>query len=176
MAGRLEDLIGGALHRRVLRRWGKLAELAPTEELDKLRANRTKARALRRNLDRVIHEADHRLALPVIGSNVMRKPMGTDWSWRPNLWKGPIPVPGFASVPGKMQIAEGAPLAFKAATKKQPAVTPEDPRVPQLRAKLGITENPDDTKYDAKVAAALADVKAQSSYFKVVGSYPAAVV
>ena len=29
---------------------------------------------------------------------------------------------------------------------------------------------------DAKVAAALADVKAQSSYFKVVGSYPAAVL
>jgi chorismate mutase/prephenate dehydratase len=29
---------------------------------------------------------------------------------------------------------------------------------------------------DPKVAAALADVKAQSSYFKVVGSYPAAVV
>ena len=54
-----------------------------------------------------------------------------------------------------MQIAEGAPLAFKAATKKQPAVTPEDPRVPQLRAKLGITENPDDTNYDAKVAAAV---------------------
>jgi murein L,D-transpeptidase YcbB/YkuD len=54
-----------------------------------------------------------------------------------------------------MQIAEGAPLAFKAATKKQPAVTPEDPRVPQLRAKLGITENPDDTRYDAKVAAAV---------------------
>ncbi|MDP1582092.1 MAG: L,D-transpeptidase family protein [Bradyrhizobium sp.] len=54
-----------------------------------------------------------------------------------------------------MQIAEGVQLAFKAATKKQPAVTPEDPRVPQLRAKLGITENPDDTKYDAKVAAAV---------------------
>jgi len=54
-----------------------------------------------------------------------------------------------------MQIAEGAPLAFKAASKKQPAVTPEDPRVPQLRAKLGLTENPDDTKYDAKVAAAV---------------------
>ena len=54
-----------------------------------------------------------------------------------------------------MQIAEGPPLAFKAATKKQPAVAPEDPRVPQLRAKLGITENPDDTQYDAKVAAAV---------------------
>jgi murein L,D-transpeptidase YcbB/YkuD len=52
-------------------------------------------------------------------------------------------------------IAEGAPLAFKAATKKQPAVAPEDPRVPQLRAKLGIAENPDDTHYDATVAAAV---------------------
>ena len=52
-------------------------------------------------------------------------------------------------------IAEGPALAFKAATKKQPAVTPEDPRVPQLRARLGISENPDDSKYDAKVAEAV---------------------
>jgi murein L,D-transpeptidase YcbB/YkuD len=54
-----------------------------------------------------------------------------------------------------IQIAEGAPLAFKPAVKKQPAVAPEDPRVPQLRAKLGVTENPDDTKYDSQVAAAV---------------------
>jgi len=54
-----------------------------------------------------------------------------------------------------IQISEGPALAFKAATKKQPAVTPEDPRMPQLRAKLGITENADDTRYDAKVAAAV---------------------
>ena len=40
-------------------------------------------------------------------------------------------------------------------TKKQPAVAPEDPRVPQLRAKLGISENPDDAHYDAKVAEAV---------------------
>ncbi len=33
-------------------------------------------------------------------------------------------------------------------------MTPEDARVPQLRAKLGI-ENPDDNKYDEKVAAAV---------------------
>ena len=52
-------------------------------------------------------------------------------------------------------IPEGPALAFKAATKKQPAVAPEDPRVPQLRAKLHVAENPDDTKYDEKVAAAV---------------------
>jgi murein L,D-transpeptidase YcbB/YkuD len=54
-----------------------------------------------------------------------------------------------------VQIAEGPALAFKAAAKKQPAVAPEDSRVPQLRAKLGITANADDTHYDAKVAEAV---------------------
>ena len=54
-----------------------------------------------------------------------------------------------------IQIAEGPALAYKAATKKQGEVAPEDPRVPQLRAKLGIAEHPDSTHYDAKVAAAV---------------------
>ena len=53
------------------------------------------------------------------------------------------------------QIPQGPALAFKAATKKQGAVTPEDLRVPQLRAKLGIHDNADDAKYDAQVAAAV---------------------
>lgn len=52
-------------------------------------------------------------------------------------------------------IAEGPALVFKPATKKQPAVSPEDSRVPQLRAKLGISENADDAHYDAKVAEAV---------------------
>ena len=54
-----------------------------------------------------------------------------------------------------ISIAEGPALAYKAATKKQPAAIPEDPRVPQLRARLGVHENPDDTRYDEKVAAAV---------------------
>jgi murein L,D-transpeptidase YcbB/YkuD len=54
-----------------------------------------------------------------------------------------------------IQIAEGPALAYKAATKKRSEVAPEDPRVPQLRAKLGIADHPDSTQYDAKVAAAV---------------------
>src|SRR4051812_47954485 len=54
-----------------------------------------------------------------------------------------------------IQIAEGPALAYKAATKKQGEVAPEDPRVPQLRAKLNISDHPDSTHYDAKVAAAV---------------------
>jgi murein L,D-transpeptidase YcbB/YkuD len=55
-----------------------------------------------------------------------------------------------------IQIAEGPALKYSPArNKKQPAVEMEDARVPQLRAKLGITENASDTHYDAKVAEAV---------------------
>ena len=55
-----------------------------------------------------------------------------------------------------IEIASGPALKFTPARgKKQPAVAMEDSRVPQLRAKLGITENADDTHYDAKVAEAV---------------------
>lgn len=104
MSGFMETL----LHRRSLKRWTEAGEAAPQADMDTLRTWRGRARALRRTLDQVIHEADHRLALPVIGSNAMKKPMGTDWSWRPPLWKGPLPQPGMASVPSKALICDGA--------------------------------------------------------------------
>jgi murein L,D-transpeptidase YcbB/YkuD len=54
-----------------------------------------------------------------------------------------------------IQIGDGQPLKYVPARKKQPEVLMDDPRVPQLRAKLGVTENADDTRYDAKVAEAV---------------------
>jgi murein L,D-transpeptidase YcbB/YkuD len=66
-----------------------------------------------------------------------------------------------------VQIADGPALKYTPARgKKQPEIVVEDSRVPRLRAKLGITENADDTHYDAKVAEAVrkfqdgADLKA----------------
>jgi murein L,D-transpeptidase YcbB/YkuD len=63
-------------------------------------------------------------------------------------------------------IADGQVLKYVPRTKKQPEVVMEDARVPQLRAKLGVTENAEDTHYDATVAEAVrkfqdnADLKA----------------
>ena len=55
-----------------------------------------------------------------------------------------------------IRITEGPALKYTPArNKKQPAVEMEDARVPELRAKLGITENADDTRYDARVAEAV---------------------
>jgi murein L,D-transpeptidase YcbB/YkuD len=53
-------------------------------------------------------------------------------------------------------IADGAVLRYTPPRgKKPPEAVMQDPRVPDLRAKLGITENADDDHYDAKVADAV---------------------
>lgn len=110
MARKLETLLDRILHRRALRRWDQLANLAENAGLDQLRQMRNRARQMRRQLDRVIHTAEHRLALPVIGPNPIRRPMGSDWAWRHDLWRGAIPVPGASSVPSRAQICDGATI------------------------------------------------------------------
>jgi murein L,D-transpeptidase YcbB/YkuD len=55
-----------------------------------------------------------------------------------------------------VEITDGPALKYTPAKgKKQAEIVVEDPRVPQLRAKLGIAENPSDTRYDATVAEAV---------------------
>jgi len=55
-----------------------------------------------------------------------------------------------------IRIGDGPVLKYTRGSKKQPAAEAmQDPRVPQLRTKLGVTENPDDNHYDAKVAEAV---------------------
>jgi hypothetical protein len=110
MARSIQDWLDGLAQRRALRRWARLAETARTAELDDLRLVRSQARSLRRHLDQVIHAGDHRLALPVIGPNPIRQPMGTDWAWRPDLWRGPIALPGQSSVGAKAEICPGATI------------------------------------------------------------------
>jgi murein L,D-transpeptidase YcbB/YkuD len=54
-----------------------------------------------------------------------------------------------------IEIADGPALKYTPAGKKQAEIVVEDPRVPQLRAKLGLAENATDTRYDATVAEAV---------------------
>ena len=107
MLKNIEKVVDRLLHQRMLGRWGRLADAAAGMDTESLRALRARARALRREVDRVILEADHRLALPVIGSNAMRKPLGTDWAWRPDLWRGAIATAGIAAVPSRAAICDG---------------------------------------------------------------------
>ena len=62
-----------------------------------------------------------------------------------------------------IQIADGPVLKYTPARgKKQDESAMEDERVPQLRAKLGIAENRNDTRYDATVAEAVRKFQASA--------------
>ncbi len=110
MAGGLRKFLDQINQRLSLRRWSIAAEAAKTAPLGQLRMAAAQAWALRNRLDRVIHQAEHRLSLPLIGSNVIRRPIGTDWAWRPDIWLGPMSKMGYASVPNRTQISPGTTI------------------------------------------------------------------
>lgn len=98
------------IHRKILGRWQRAARQAADAGQPQLRLQRDQARALRTHLDRLIHVAEGRLAHPQIGSMQFPKPMGTDWSWRPDLWRGPLAQPGVASARRKAVLDEQVTL------------------------------------------------------------------
>lgn len=101
--GRIMDRL---FHLRSLRRWRRAAERSAHASLADLRLQRNQARQLRSHLDRLIHTADGRLALPQIGSTQFPRPHGTDWAWRPELWRGPLPERGLAAARTKSQLGD----------------------------------------------------------------------
>lgn len=98
------------MHSGALRWWRQASRRAPDADLVELRKYRQSARQLRTHLNEVIHAADERLALPVVGSNSFPKPFGTDWAWRPELWRGPLPIPGISSVQTKSMLGDEVTL------------------------------------------------------------------
>ena len=75
-----------------------------------LRQERGRARKLRYFLNEVISVAENRLALPMVGSNAFPKPHGTDWSWRPAIWREPLASPGMSSVASKSMLGNEVTL------------------------------------------------------------------
>ncbi|QGX99589.1 hypothetical protein EI983_15475 [Roseovarius faecimaris] len=103
-------LVDWIVHRRALRHWRQAAHRVPDMPHSELRRERGRARKLRYLLNEVISVADNRLALPMIGSNAFPKPHGTDWSWRPALWREPLAVPGMSSVESKSMLGSEVTL------------------------------------------------------------------
>lgn len=92
--------------RQVMRRWARAAQKASEVDLGLLRQQRHAARLLRSHLDRLIHRADERLALPLVGSTNFPRAHNTDWHWRPALWRGRLASPGMSSVDTKSMLGD----------------------------------------------------------------------
>ncbi|MGB7319569.1 MAG: DUF6478 family protein [Planktotalea sp.] len=104
MAAEQPSLLNRILFKRTLRRWAKIADGAAKTPISTLRKQRSNALRMLVHLNRFVHIADNRLALPLIGSQAIQKSHDSDWAWRPEAWTGPLPVQGMASVPTKSML------------------------------------------------------------------------
>ena len=110
MAKPISTLLQRLFLKRELRHWRTVADSAQTAELPLLRTQRNQARKLKTQLDRVLHMVDARLTQPTDGVNLFPVPHGTDWTWRPQLFRGSLPVPGMASVASRSRLGDEVTL------------------------------------------------------------------
>ncbi|MEL6691219.1 MAG: DUF6478 family protein [Pseudomonadota bacterium] len=103
-------MIENILNRDALRRWSRAAKGAGHVDLSELKRQAADAQKLRHHLNEVIFNAEHRLALPAIGSNAFQKPRNADWSWRPELWRGPVPQIGIVAADSQTKLGDEATL------------------------------------------------------------------
>ena len=89
-------MIGRFLHRRVVARWKATTQQAGDVDLAALEAQSQMAQKLMRHVNDFRVEAESRLALPRPGSTTFPRPSGTDWSWRPKIWRSAFAAGGLA--------------------------------------------------------------------------------
>lgn len=104
------SLLDRIASRRVQRLWARALDDAPKAGLDAVRNHLDVARRLGNTLDDFRHIAENRLQLPRIGSNAFPVSETTDWSWRPPLFRGPLPVLGRSGVPTRTKLGNEATL------------------------------------------------------------------
>ncbi len=98
MARGLGGIIQRLYQRGLTRYWARSARSAMTTDLTTLRRQRAGARKLRQHLNTLISVSESRLALPLVGSIAFPTPHGTDWRWRPSVWREPLPTVGVSAV------------------------------------------------------------------------------
>lgn len=100
----LQGQITRFLQRRSIKRWRKATRRVGDIDLVTLDKKNDAAKKLARNIQAFRIEADSRLALPRVGSDIFPQPPGTDWAWRPKPWRAAAVPAGLAPALSKMEI------------------------------------------------------------------------
>ncbi|MBZ4023662.1 hypothetical protein CKO11_14510 [Rhodobacter sp. TJ_12] len=110
MSGKSNSFFDRLVQGRMLSRWARAARLAPALEPGALRQLRSDARALRREIDRVLFTAEGRLSMPLGSGDGIERPLGCDWAWRPDLWRGPVFPQGVAGAQSRTMMGREVTL------------------------------------------------------------------
>ena len=74
------SFLSRVLFKRSIRRWARVADAAKNTPVSVLRKQRAHARRFLVHLNRFVHVANNRLALPLIGSQVIQTSHDSDWA------------------------------------------------------------------------------------------------
>lgn len=107
MTGRLTSFLDTLSDRRAVRRWARAAAQADLLDLRTLNSLRGRARQARREIERLLHAAEARLAGAVAGDIGPRPPLHGDWAWRPDVWRGPVRPAGHVAAESRTALAPG---------------------------------------------------------------------
>lgn len=108
MTNRIKNFVAQISQQRTLRRWRRLAGKARGMDITELRSARARARALKLPVTELIHIADSRLMLPMVGADAMQSPANSDWTYRPEIWRQPVTPRGMAALPTKLKLGNEA--------------------------------------------------------------------
>ncbi|WP_240473726.1 DUF6478 family protein [Thioclava pacifica] len=90
--------------RRTLRRWQRAAQSLDHLGADGLRSLRGQARNLRNEIDGVLRATQSRLQAAFPDTVALTQPAGSDWAWRPELWRTPVQPVGLAGAQNRAQL------------------------------------------------------------------------
>ncbi|WP_076484537.1 MULTISPECIES: DUF6478 family protein [Rhodobacter] len=110
MTGKSNTFLDRLVQGRMLARWARAARLAPALEGQELRQLRSDARALKREIDRVLFAAEGKLSMPLGGGDGIERPLGCDWAWRPEVWRGPVFPQGVAAAQSRAMMGREVTL------------------------------------------------------------------
>lgn len=105
MAGmRGSSLLDRVLERRALRRWNRAARATKQMDAEALRSLRGRARLLRNALEDVLRQSEARLRSAFPGTAALPRPSGSDWVWRPEIWRVPVQPVGIAGAENRTML------------------------------------------------------------------------
>lgn len=85
-----EGLLNRLAMKRVLTRWRRAAAESMELDLSEIATLRRQAKRHRDQINRLLHLTEPRLQQAWGGTSFPARLPGTDWEWRPDLWRGPL--------------------------------------------------------------------------------------
>ncbi|GHE01603.1 hypothetical protein U879_16690 [Defluviimonas sp. 20V17] len=110
MQGKFGKFLDQFAQRRMLKRWRQAIKTMDSLDPNALRALHGEAGQIRREIDRLTHAADGKLALIAMDADRPRRPIGSDWAWRPALWRCPQDPPGLTEIVNQTQLGQEATI------------------------------------------------------------------